>query len=69
MRYFEEPIDETPKYTCGICSKNIAKNQKSLRCSLCNYKVHIQYEKMKDSEEYLYCLSCKEEIILFQKLT
>ena len=24
---------------------------------------------MKDSEEYLYCLSCKEEIISFQKLT
>ena len=77
MHYFEEPIDKNPKYPCGICTKNIAKNQKLLRCNLCNYKVHIkcnktdakQYEKVKGSEWYVYCLSCKEEIIPFQKLT
>ena len=45
MSYFEEPVGANPKYPCGICNKNIAKNHRHIRCIICNYKVHIKCNK------------------------
>ena len=60
----------------GICNKNIGSNHKALRCSLCNYMIHIKcnkidyamFEYLKNKPEPFFCLKCQEEIIPFQKL-
>ena len=77
MSYFEDPTGLNPKFPCGICFKNIAKNHKAIRCNLCNYKIHIKcnkievhtYEKIIKNEEPQFCIQCKEEFIPFQKLS
>ena len=71
MRYFEEPSVDNPSYPCGICNKNIGKNHRYVRCSICNYRVHIKcndiskkvYEKLRDQDECIICLKCNEEIL------
>ena len=74
MHYFTEPTGDNPKYPCGICNKTIGKNHRFLRCSLCNFKVHIKCNKtdekvynnfQKNSEKTIICLKCKEENIPF----
>ena len=76
MSYFNEPTGDNPKYPCGVCEKTIAKNHRAIRCSLCNYKVHIKCNKTDagdfkdiDDDDIIFCIKCKEEIIPFQKLT
>ena len=77
MNNNEEPSGASPKYPCAICNKTIAKNQKSIRCCICNYKIHMKCNKTdKDTFEQIIrenisqiCLKCKEENIPFQKLT
>ena len=76
MNYFEEPIASNPKYPCGVCNKNLAKNHRFIRCIICNYKIHIKcnntdpntYKKITKSKEPQVCLKCKEETIPFQAL-
>ena len=54
----------------------IAKNHKAIRCSICNYEIHIKcnktevkdYKKIND-EDIFFCIKCKEEILPFQSLT
>ena len=67
MSYFDEPFGDNPKYPCGVCEKIIAKNHKAIRCSICNYKIHIKCNKteVKDYKN----IKCKEEILPFQSLT
>ena len=75
MSYFNEPIEENPKYPCGICSQIIAINHKAIRCNVCNYKVHIRCNRIEEkdfkkikNDEIILCIKCKEEIISFQRL-
>ena len=76
-RYFEEPIGETSSLPCGICSKTIGINHRFIKCSICNYKVHIKcnktdtktYELMTKNTEPQFCIKCKEDIIPFQRIT
>ena len=76
MNYFKEPIGTNPKYPCGICNKNIAKNHRFIRCIICNYKIHRKcnntdpntYKHLTKSKEPQVCLKCKEETIPFQAL-
>ena len=73
--YFQEPEGVNPKYPCGICNKIIAKNHKYVRCSICNYKLHIKcnktdyntYKKMNKNDKQV-CLKCKNEAIPFQAI-
>ena len=82
MRFFKEPEpnDPKPKYPCGKCNLNIAKNMRALRCHSCNYKTHIrcdgitasQYIKISKSnqeknEPYL-CKLCRDEVFPFHQL-
>ena len=56
-------------------NKNISDNLKAVKCSICNYKIHIKclniasaaYENNKTS--YIFCLQCEEETITFQQLS
>ena len=73
-RYFTEPTGQNPQLSCGICLKNVNNNHKSIRCSICNYKIHIKCMDIKAYESYIskadrYCLKCQEEIIPFQSLS
>ena len=75
--YFEEPSLENSSYPCELCSKNIGKKHKYIRCNLCNYRIHTKcnkiddqsYENIKKNGDPQYCLRCQEEIFPFQKLT
>ena len=77
MHLFVDPVGENPKYPCGICNKTIGKNHRAIRCSICNYKVHIKcnktdvksYENIEKTKEACICLTCKEENLPFFKLT
>ena len=56
------------KYPCGICQRNIYKNQKWLLCNQCNFYVHIscnktsaaEYEALQKNPDEVpwFCLSC-----------
>ena len=74
MHYFFEPTNDNPKYPCGIYNKVIGKNHRFLRCSLCNFKVHIKCNQTDEkaynniiecSDKTIICLKCKEENIHF----
>ena len=74
--YFEEPTNENPNFPCGICNKNININHKAIRCSICNYKIHIKcntfvatFEKNINNTDQKICLKCREEIIPSQKIS
>ena len=77
VHYFEEPLTENSPLPCGICSKNINKNHRYIKCNICNYRVHIKcnktdtstYERSNKTSEPLFCIKCQEEAIPFQKLT
>ena len=75
INYFEEPNDGNPTRPCGICNKNISDNHKAVKCSICNYKIHIKCNKIdndtyeKSKGDYVFCLKCQEEIIPFQQLS
>ena len=83
MRFFKEPEpnDPKPKYPCGNCNLNIAKNMKALRCHSCNYKTHIRCDGITASqyvaiskliqvknEPYL-CKMCRDEVFPFHDLS
>ena len=38
------------KFPCGICEKNVNKNQKSVYCNSCNHWVHKSCEDLSDDE-------------------
>ena len=73
IHYYEKD----PVFPCGICNKNINNNHKTIKCSICNYKIHIKcnkiddvtFEKMKVNLDLFLCLKCKEDIFPFQKLS
>ena len=74
MYHFNEPTGENPKYPCGICSKNIVPSQKVVRCTLCNFKIHIKCNEtdkktydilQKDKDVSTICLKCNKEIFPF----
>ena len=75
IHYFEEPTQENPTFPCGICNKNISDNHKAVKCSICNYKIHIKCQNIdsatceKNKTSYIFCLKCLEEIIPFQQLS
>ena len=74
--YSEEPMDDSLS-PCGICNKNIGINHKFVKCSICNYKIHIKcnqtddatFEKNKKNSDPIFCLICQVEIIPFQNLS
>ena len=76
MRFFNEHDESNPKIPCGVCNKNIAEQHKRVTCSICNYRVHIKcnkidvktFDNIKNKQE-VFCVTCKEEIFPFQKLT
>ena len=35
-------INATHPYPCGICKKNVNKNQKAIECTQCNQWIHIK---------------------------
>ena len=79
MRYFEDPDSNEPKskYPCGICSKNVNKEHRSIQCSLCNYHVHIKcnkidpnsYSTLRNSDKHFICITCIEDTLPFQHLS
>ena len=78
IHYFEEPTDDS-LHPCGICNRNIGINHKFVKCSICNYKIHIKCNKTDDTTfeknkknpnpDPIFCLKCQEEIIPFQNLS
>ena len=76
-RYFEDPIGDSPIYPCGVCSRTIGINHRFIKCSICNYNVHIKcnktdlktYELIKNNSEPKFCIKCQEDIIPFQKIS
>ena len=74
-QYFEERSDGNSNFPCGICNKDVNIDHKTIRCSICNYKIHIKcnkidiatFEKNKSNCDPIFCLKC-QEIIPFQKL-
>ena len=66
----------TPKYPCGICAKDVAKNHAAC-CDICNLWVHIKcnnitkfcYRKLQNSQEPWYCKKCIKQILCFSELT
>ena len=75
MDYFQEPIGPDPKYPCGICRRNIHNNHRFIRCTVCNFKIHIKcnridpntYKKLTDYHQV--CIKYKENAIPFQTLS
>ena len=75
--YFIELTDDDVQiFPCGVCYKTIAKNHKYMKCSICNFRVHIKCNKTdlktyqnKKEDEPIFCIKCQEEIIPFQKLS
>ena len=57
---------------CGICYKKIGVNHRHIKCSICQFKIHIKcnktdlktFEKLKNDETAI-CLKCKTENIPF----
>ena len=35
-------VNATHTYPCGICKKNVNKNQKAIECTLCKQWIHIK---------------------------
>ena len=65
----------TPKYPCGICAKDVAKNH-AVCCDICNLWVHIKcnnirkfcYRKLQNSQDPWYCKTCIKQILCFSEL-
>ena len=58
----------------GCVVTRISDNHKAVKCSICNYKIHIKCNKIdvtyeKNEGDYVFCLKCQEEIIQFQQLS
>ena len=76
IHYFEEPTDDSLS-PCAICNRNIGINHKFVKCSICNYKIHIKcnktddatFEKYEKNSDPIFWLKCQEEIIPFQNLS
>ena len=68
---FHGTLDNSLNFPCGICNENIGSNQKALRCSLCNYMLHIKCNKTDNTvfKNLFFCRKCQEDIIPFQKLS
>ena len=74
MRYFTERIIEPITYPCGICFETVAKNYRFIRCTLCNYKIHIKcneidvktYTKLMNEEIDIFCIKCNEDLLPFR---
>ena len=45
----------TPRSPCGICHKNVNKNQKAIQCNECNFWFHAKCEKISDLEYKILC--------------
>ena len=43
------PPTRTPKYPCGVCSKNVNSNHKAMECEDCFTRYHIKCVKMGDN--------------------
>ena len=77
QRFFEDVSVNNASFPCGVCTKNIRTNHKFIKCSICNYRVHIKcnktdsksYEIIIKKQEPQICIKCQEESIPFQKLT
>ena len=77
LHYFEEPVGENPVFPCGICTKNINTNHKTIKCSNCSDRVHIKcnkigaktFESKNLKNEIIICLKCQDEILPFQRLS
>ena len=77
MHYLQEPNDDDPTFPCGICGKNISKNNKAIKCDICNNKIHIKcnksgethYKEINKSNGTCICLKCTDENMPFSKLT
>ena len=60
-------------FPCGICSKSVNSNHRSIQCDICNQWIHIKCNKLSGSDyEYLqrsddswYCLKCTCELFPF----
>ena len=63
----------TPKYPCGICAKDVAKNHNAVCCDICNVWVLIKchnitkfcYRKHKKSQDPLYFKKCIKQFYPF----
>ena len=75
MTWFTEPIGDNPKYPCRACKRTIAKNHRKLKCTTCNYRIHIKCNKTEPNDYnnspnklIQTCLKCLEESIPFHTL-
>lgn len=63
---------KTSKY-CKLCTKYCRVNQKSIKCDICSFYVHLkctpftdaQYARIKDLNEVYYCAQCIKESLPF----
>ena len=67
----------TPLFPLGICNKSISNTHKFVKCTICNYKIHIKCNKADESSckknkknsDPVFCLNYEEEIVPFKNLS
>ena len=65
--YFEEPGDSNINFLSGKCNRNIGTNHKSVKCSICNYRIHMKYMKYNKTDVVTSEVHKKILIIYFAK--
>ena len=64
------------KFPCNICNRAVADTHKAVKCDICLKWVHIkcnyisntEYEWLKSSDSYWYCIKCLNDFTPFSKL-
>ena len=65
------------KFPCSSCEKNVNKNHRAIQCDLCDKWIHLKcnfldskdYDNLKNSNDFFFCIKCYETIFPFSKLS